>query len=62
MAKHFYLRDNQRIQNNSLLSSGSKELFTLEKSHSTIDAYESDWSDFCDWCSYRGIHYFPATP
>ena len=36
MAKHFYLRDNQRIQNNSLLSSGSKELFTLEKSHSTI--------------------------
>ena len=62
MAKHFYLRDNQRIQNNSLLSSGSKELFTLEKSHSTIDAYESDWSDFCDWCNYRGIHFFPATP
>ena len=34
----------------------------LSKAENTVDAYESDWDDFVDWCTYQKVSYFPATP
>lgn len=62
MSTHFYLRDNQHIAENKALSDSSKELFQLEKADGTIAAYEADWNDFCDWCRYHDVSFFPATP
>ncbi len=59
---HFYLRNNKKISENSRLTESSKALFDFEKSDQTIDAYESDWNDFCDWCHYQNESFFPATP
>jgi len=61
MTDHFYLRNNQKIASNEALSAASKELFQLEKSDGTIDAYEADWNDFCDWCRHQQVSFFPAT-
>lgn len=35
---------------------------SVTKSRNTIDAYESDWNDFCDWCRYHHVSSYPATP
>ena len=37
------------------------ELYTARAAN-TVDAYRSDWNDFCDWCSYHQLSSFPAEP
>lgn len=59
---HFYLRHNSLLQGNEGLSAKSKQSILLAKSENTIDAYESDWNDFVDWCTYKDVSFFPATP
>lgn len=59
--KHFYLRHNDALLNSTKLSMKAKQSIILSKSENTIDAYESDWSDFVDWCNYNHVEYFPAT-
>lgn len=39
-----------------------KQRSGLRKAENTVDAYESDWDDFVDWCTYQKVSYFPATP
>lgn len=61
MKNHFYIRDFVRIQENMGLSDKSLATLAETKSENTIDAYESDWNDFCDWCRYHHQSSFPAT-
>lgn len=61
MKNHFYIRDFVRIQENTGLSDKSLATLAETKSENTIDAYESDWNDFCDWCRYHHQSSFPAT-
>ncbi|WP_251422347.1 site-specific integrase [Veillonella agrestimuris] len=60
--KHFYLRNNDALMNSNKLSMKAKQSILLSKAENTIDAYESDWLDFVDWCNYQKVSYFPATP
>ena len=60
MSNNFYLRKLE-IANDTELSSKSLQSLTATKSESTINAYESDWNDFCDWCKYNDKSSFPAT-
>ena len=62
MDNHFYIRDflshtkqGEKLSDKSLLS------LTETKAENTVNAYESDWNDFCDWCRYHGEVPFPAT-
>ena len=59
--RHFYLRHNDALMNNRSLSLKAKQSILLSKAENTIDAYESDWNDFVDWCNYKKVSYFPAT-
>lgn len=61
-SKHFYLRNNQALMSSHRLSLKAKQSILLSKAENTIDAYESDWDDFVDWCTYNKVPYFPATP
>jgi len=60
--KHFYLRHNDVLMNSQKLSLKAKQSILLSKAANTIDAYESDWNDFVDWCAYNHTSYFPASP
>lgn len=60
--KHFYLRNNEILMNSTKLSLKAKQSILLSKAENTIDAYESDWNDFVDWCQYNHESYFPTTP
>ena len=60
--KHFYLRNNDALMNSTKLSMKAKQSILLSKAENTVDAYESDWDDFVDWCTYQKVSYFPATP
>lgn len=60
--KHFYLRNNSYLLKNDNLTERSKQSIVMAKANNTIDAYESDWNDFVDWCTYKKVSYFPATP
>lgn len=60
--KHFYLRHNDALMNSTKLSMKAKQSILLSKAENTINAYESDWFDFVDWCNYQKVSYFPATP
>ena len=59
---HFYLRDNAALMNSNKLSMKAKRSILLSKAENTVDAYESDWNDFVDWCRYRNAEFFPAAP
>lgn len=59
---HFYLRDNDLLMTDNKLSLKSKQSIILSKSENTVDAYESDWDDFVDWCRHHKVSYFPAEP
>jgi integrase len=60
---HFYLKDkNMLVHHNVNLSEKSKQDIMMVKSASTLDAYESDWNDFCDWCGHHELQPFPAEP
>lgn len=60
--KHFYLRHNDALMNSTKLSMKAKQSILLSKAENTVNAYESDWDDFVDWCNYQKASYFPATP
>ncbi len=60
--KHFYLRHNDALMNSTKLSMKAKQSILLSKAENTVNAYESDWDDFVDWCNYQKVSYFPATP
>ncbi len=49
----FFIRKNYLAQDHSELSDKSLQSISGTKAENTIDAYESDWNDFCDWCSYQ---------
>ena len=59
--KHFYLRNNDALMNSTKLSMKAKQSILLSKAENTVDAYESDWDDFVDWCTYQKVSYFPNT-
>lgn len=62
MDNHFYIRNfiTKTHQENGL-SEKSIQTLSETKSENTINAYESDWNDFCDWCKYHKQSSFPAT-
>ena len=62
MSSHFYIRDFAKRTHDDALSDKSLLALSETKSEHTIDAYESDWNDFCDWCSYHKKESFPTTP
>mgnify|MGYP000873418121 FL=1 len=61
-AHHFYIRDFIKSDTHTGLSDKSLATLAETKSESTINAYESDWNDFCDWCKYHNDVAFPAQP
>ena len=62
MDTHFFLRDFSKNAQSDGLSDKSVNSLSVTKSRNTIDAYESDWNDFCDWCRYHHVSSYPATP
>lgn len=60
--KKFVLRKNDLIENNEKLSRKSKNRMTKSKAGNTLRAYEADWLDFYDWCSFKGLKSLPAEP
>ena len=58
----FYIRKNYLKQEDSALSDKSLQSISNTKSENTINAYESDWNDFCDWCKFHQAQPMPATP
>ena len=60
-SNHFYIRDFTKHRNLDGLSDKSLETLADSKAESTIDSYESDWNDFCDWCRYHKQSAFPAS-
>ena len=58
--KHFYLRNIIQTKDNLRLSDKSKETLSETKAVNTVDAYESDWNDFCDCVNI--IRYRPSLP
>lgn len=59
--RHFYLREQSKLADNSKLSDKSKATILMAKSDNTVDAYESDWNDFMDWCDYNKMSSFPPS-
>lgn len=62
MDNHFFLRDFSRNSQSEGLSDKSMNSLSVTKANHTIDAYESDWNDFCDWCRYHYQTSYPAQP
>ena len=62
MDNHFYIR-NFITKTGQQEGLSQKSILSLAetKSENTIDAYESDWNDFCDWCRYHKQSSFPAS-
>ena len=58
----FYIRKNYLTQEASALSDKSLQSITDTKADNTVDAYESDWDDFCDWCAFHHETPLPAPP
>ncbi len=62
MSENFYLRDLSQNLETQGLSEKSLAALSETKSENTLNAYESDWNDFCDWCKYHKEIAFPAMP
>jgi integrase len=60
--KNFFIGNAEVIANNSKLTAKSRQSIYIARAKNTIDAYESDWKDFCDWCEYHNVSSFPALP
>lgn len=58
---HFFIRDAYFKQQQTDLSRKSLSSLSDTKAENTIDAYESDWDDFCDWCRFHQQPSFPAS-
>ena len=61
LKKQFFIRKKYIEDYDIGLSEKSLETLAETKAENTIDAYEADWYDFCDWCQYHHIQDFPAT-
>lgn len=59
--RHFYLREQSKLADNSKLSDKSIATILMAKSDNTVNAYESDWNDFMDWCDYNKMSSFPPS-
>ncbi|MGN0940483.1 MAG: site-specific integrase [Selenomonadaceae bacterium] len=57
-----YIKDNKLIKENAGLSAKSKRRLSNAKSENTIKAYDADWRDFVDWCTYHDMESLPTTP
>lgn len=60
--KDFVLRKNEFIENNDKLTEKSKHRMQKSKAENTLNAYESDWLDFYDWCLNGNQKPLPAEP
>ena len=61
LEQQFYIRKKYIEEHDSGLSQKSLETLTETKAENTIDAYEADWLDFCDWCRYHKTNDFPPS-
>ena len=59
---YFFIKKQYLSSGASALSEKSIASLSETKAENTIDAYESDWLDFCDWCRYNHKAAFPAEP
>ena len=62
MDDNFFLQNISQNLKSNKLSDKSITSLSVTKSQNTLDAYKSDWDDFCDWCKYHHETAFPATP
>lgn len=60
--EHFYIGRAEIIANNDKLTDKARQSIYVSRAQNTIDAYASDWQDFCEWCSYHEASPFPAQP
>ena len=58
--KHFYLGKTVAIADNEKLTAKARQSLYTARAEHTITAYRSDWNDFCDWCEYHDVPFFPA--
>lgn len=61
-APNFFIGRSEVIAQNDKLSSKARQSLYTARAANTVDAYRSDWNDFCDWCSYHQLSSFPAEP
>lgn len=61
-APNFFIGRSEAIAQNDKLSSKARQSLYTARASNTVDAYRSDWNDFCDWCSYHQLSSFPAEP
>lgn len=59
---YFFIRKPDIERNTGQLTEKSMRSIQYTKSKNTLNAYESDWNDFCDWCRYHHQDFFPASP
>lgn len=59
---HFYLGRAEAIADNDKLTAKARQSIYIARAENTIDAYQSDWNDFCQWCTYHDVASFPAQP
>lgn len=57
---NFFIKREYASTDAAGLSEKSLQSLSSTKADHTIDAYESDWLDFCDWCRYHHEAAFPA--
>ncbi|KMO85365.1 integrase [Megasphaera cerevisiae DSM 20462] len=60
--KNFYIGRAEIIANNDKLTDKARQSIYIARADNTINAYQSDWNDFCDWCEYHEVDSFPALP
>ena len=61
-APNFFIGRSEAIAQNDKLSNKARQSLYTARAANTVDAYRSDWNDFCDWCSYHQLSSFPAEP
>lgn len=61
MASDFYITNFTESVAAHGLSDKSLLSLSNTKADNTVNAYQSDWNDFCDWCKYNKQTSFPAT-
>lgn len=62
LPKNFFIGQAAVLANNTKLTAKSRQSIYIARADNTIDAYESDWNDFCDWCDHHDVSSFPALP
>ena len=59
-APNFFIGRSEVIAQNDKLSSKARQSLYTARAANTVDAYRSDWNDFCDWCSYCLLYTSPS--